>query len=97
MSNQIDRQVKGGRNAFFEDADADRLLAMMMRFMKHHWALYERVRVLESLLEEKGVLLPDGVESFESDSEKDAELDQPLTSIPACSVTSWNVPFPWFR
>ena len=72
----IQRKVKGGRNAFFEHADTDRLLAMLVRFMKHHWALHERVLLLEALLEDKGLLETAATEALQPGAERAARLDQ---------------------
>ncbi|MEO0579048.1 MAG: hypothetical protein AAFZ58_10180 [Pseudomonadota bacterium] len=67
--------VRGGRHAFFEHADSDRLLAMLMRFMSEHWVLRERVHHLERLLVDKGVLGPEELESLCLDQAADGALD----------------------
>lgn len=76
MGEAITRKVKGGRAAFFENAETDRLLAMLMRLVTEHWALKERVLVLESLLAENGILAEDALESFRPDADLDARWDQ---------------------
>lgn len=75
MTDQLTRQVAGGRDAFFENAESDRLLAMMMRFMTSHWALQERVMVLEKLLADNGVIESGAVEKYSPDAETDADWD----------------------
>ena len=76
MGEAVTRKVKGGRAAFFDNPDTDRLLAMLMRLVTEHWALKERVLVLESLLAENGVLAADALESFRPDADLDARWDQ---------------------
>ena len=76
MNDAVKRTVKGGRSAFFENADVDRLLAMLTRLMSEHWALKERVMTLEALLAEHKLLPKDAVETFEPDPEEDARRDQ---------------------
>ena len=68
--------MKGGRRAFFEDAETDRVLAMLLRLLTEHWSLKERVMTLEALLVEHGVLTPEQLESFQPPAETDAALDQ---------------------
>ncbi|MEM9529851.1 MAG: hypothetical protein AAGA23_02910 [Pseudomonadota bacterium] len=72
---ELSRTVRGGRKAFFDDPNADRLLAMLARLLESHWALRERCAVLEKLLVSKGVLGPLELEAFELDAEADAALD----------------------
>lgn len=73
MSEPIEPTVRGGRNAFFKDADVDRLLAMLMRLTNEHWVLTERVRAMESLLELHGLLPKDAVENYMPDAEQNAQ------------------------
>ena len=70
------KKVKAGRPAFFSDPDIDRLLAITVRLMTEHSVLTERVRTLESLLIESGVISRDQLESFEPSPEQDAEWAQ---------------------
>lgn len=76
MSESVTRQVKGGRAAFFENPETDRLLAMLIRLLTEHWALKERVMTLEALLTEHGVLPADALESFAPNAERDTVWDQ---------------------
>ncbi len=76
MSDNVTRKVEGGRRAFFENAETDRLLAMLLRLLTDHWALKERVMSLEQLLVEHGVLTQEQLESFEPATEVGAQWDQ---------------------
>lgn len=71
----IGRAVRGGRQAFFEHADSDRLLAMLMSLASEHWVLRERVHLLERLLTDKGVLTADELDALQPDAEMDQALD----------------------
>ncbi len=71
----LTRQVKGGRKAFFDNADSDRLLAMLTRFMTEHWVLRERVELLEKLLLQKAVVSPEELEALRSQADIDQALD----------------------
>ncbi len=75
MTQRVDKAIQGGRAAFFDNPESDRLLAMLMRFMTDHWALKERVLVLEKLLVEKKLLDADSVESFTPDAATDQDWD----------------------
>ena len=76
MSDNVTRKVEGGRRAFFENAETDRLLAMLLRLLTDHWALKERVMSLETLLVEHGVLSEEQLESFEPSADLGANWDQ---------------------
>lgn len=76
MSDSVERSVKGGRAAFFEDPDVDRLLAMLTRLMTEHWALKERVMALEKILAESGALDEAALEVWQPSAETDAEWDR---------------------
>lgn len=76
MNDSLTRKVKGGRRAFFENPETDRLLAMLLRFLTEHWALKERVMSLEATLVEHGVLTAEQLESFEPTAELGANWDQ---------------------
>ncbi len=70
------KKVKAGRPAFFSDPDIDRLLAITVRLMTEHSVLTERVKTLENLLIQSGVISRDQLESFEPSPEQDAEWAQ---------------------
>ncbi len=72
----ISKQVKGGRKAFFDDPQQDRLLAMMTRLMAEHWALRERLLTVEALLAERGSITAADIESFSPDPALEAEWNQ---------------------
>lgn len=75
MAGTVSRRVKGGRHAFFESADSDRLLAMMMQLVTEHWATRERVLVLEQLLVDKGILNEAEIDQYRPDPKTDAAWD----------------------
>ena len=70
MTDAINPAVRGGRKAFFDDPDVDKLLAMMMRILNEHWVLSERVKTLEAVLEDLNVVPPGSVEAYEPDDEQ---------------------------
>lgn len=72
MNEPIQPAVRGGRSAFFKDADNDRLLAMLMHLVNEHWVLTERVKSMETLLELHGVLPKGAVEDFKPDPQQNA-------------------------
>ncbi len=76
MSEAVTRRVKGGRAAFFENPETDRLLAMLMRLVTEHWALKERVMALETLLVESGAVSAEALDKFRPDPDLDARWDQ---------------------
>jgi hypothetical protein len=67
--------VQGGRNAFFENAESDRLLAMLMQLVTEHWAVRERMLVLERLLVDKGLLEDGEIDGYRPDPDHDARWD----------------------
>ena len=75
MTAKVSRAVQGGRNAFFENAESDRLLAMLMQLVTEHWAVRERLLVLEQLLVDKGVFENDEIDAYRPDPERDASWD----------------------
>lgn len=75
MNAKVSRTVQGGRNAFFENAESDRLLAMLMQLVTEHWAVRERMLVLERLLVDKGVLEENELDAYRPDPDRDANWD----------------------
>ena len=67
------KAVKAGRPAFFSDPEVDRLLAIIVRLMTEHSVLNERVKSLEALLEQSGVIAEDAMERFQPTQEQDAQ------------------------
>ena len=76
MSQRVSKTVTGGRAAFFENAESDRLLAMLVQMMTEHWALKERVLSLEAQLTQHDILPADAVESYVPKGEQDGQWDQ---------------------
>ena len=75
MATTVSRRVKGGRNAFFDNAESDRLLAMLMQLVTEHWANRERTLALEQLLVDKGVLTEGELDAYRPDPATDAAWD----------------------
>jgi hypothetical protein len=76
MTDSVERTIKGGRAAFFENSETDRLLSMLMRLATEHWALKERMLTLEKLLDAQGIVHADALEAYRPDAETDALWDQ---------------------
>jgi hypothetical protein len=76
MTKTVDRAVIGGRAAFFEDPESDRLLSMLMRLVTEHWALKERVMTLEAVLAEHKIIPTNALESYLPDADEDARWSQ---------------------
>ncbi len=70
------KAVKAGRPAFFSDPEIDRLLAIIVRLMTEHSVLNERVKSLEALLTQSGVITGEALEQFEPTQEQDAQWAQ---------------------
>ena len=70
------KTVKAGRPAFFSDPDIDRLLAITVRLMTEHSVLTERVKTLESLLIESGLIKQETLDAFEPSEAQEAEWGQ---------------------
>ena len=65
---------KGKRSVFFDDPAVDHLMSMVLALGSDLWSLRERVYVLESVAESKGLFLHDDVEKFTLTEEQEAEL-----------------------
>lgn len=76
MTEPVQRTIKGGRAAFFENPESDRILCMLMKMMSEHWALKERVLTLEALLLEHDILPAGAVASYRPAAEENARRDQ---------------------
>ena len=66
--------TKGKRSVFFEDPAVDHLMSMVLALGSDLWSLRERVYVLESVAESKGILLSEDVEGFELTQAQQQEL-----------------------
>ena len=56
--------VKGGRKFFFEQAETDMLLSMLLSLMAEHSSVKDRLVKLESFLSDKGLLDDEELASF---------------------------------
>lgn len=66
----LPRIAKGKRPSFFDDPAVDHLLAMILELASELSATRERLAVLESVMEEQGMLAPDMVENHVLSEEK---------------------------
>ena len=66
-----DKTVRGGRPSFFSNPESDRLLAIIVRLLTEHSVLAERVKTLEALLDQAGIISSDQIEAFEPNQELD--------------------------
>lgn len=71
----LPKKAKGARPYFFEDANQDKILAMLMGLVGEVSVFADRVDSLERLLEEKGVLTRDQIASYVPDATVNAERD----------------------
>ena len=86
------RAVRGGRDAFFEHADSDRLLAMLMRLMSEHWVMRERMHLLERLLIDKGVMSAEELDALANEAVSDPALDaESFAFIDAVVASAQNI------
>ncbi|MGB0765983.1 MAG: hypothetical protein ACPGPG_12255, partial [Luminiphilus sp.] len=63
--------VRGGRPSFFSNPESDRLLAIIVRLLTEHSVLAERVKTLEALLDQSGIISSDQIEAFEPNQDVD--------------------------
>ena len=66
-----DKTVRGGRPSFFSNPESDRLLAIIVRLLTEHSVLAERVKTLEALLDQAGIISSDQIEAFEPNQDVD--------------------------
>ena len=66
-----DKMVRGGRPSFFSNPESDRLLAIIVRLLTEHSVLAERVKTLEALLDQSGIITSDQIEAFEPNQDVD--------------------------
>ena len=66
-----DKTVRGGRPSFFSNPESDRLLAIIVRLLTEHSVLAERVKTLEALLDQSGIISSDQIEAFEPNQDVD--------------------------
>jgi hypothetical protein len=63
-----------GMLTFFEDPAVDKLFGVVLALSRENYVLADRVRVLEHLLESKGVVSRDEVDGFAPAGDADAEF-----------------------
>ena len=66
--------VKGKRPSFFEDPAIDHMMSMVLALGSELWSLRERVHILETVAESKGVMLSEDIERYELSPEESARL-----------------------
>jgi hypothetical protein len=66
-------KAKGKRPAYFDEPALDRILSILMAVAGEVWVLRERLDTVERLLEEKGSLTREDIESFVPDRETASE------------------------
>lgn len=70
------RKAKGERPAFFNDPQIDKLLAIIMALTGEVSVLRERLDTIERLVEAKGLLSRQEIETYQADDTAVAERDQ---------------------
>lgn len=73
MARKLERKARGERPYFFDDPNIDKVVAMLMGLAGEVAVLHDRQDTLERLLEARGVLARDDIESFVVTSEVAAE------------------------
>ena len=75
VSELISKKVKGGRKFFFEQAETDMLLSMLLSLMAEHSSVKDRLVKLESFLSDKGLLEDEELASFSPNNEISNAMD----------------------
>ena len=75
VSELVSKKVKGGRKFFFEQAETDILLSMLLSLMAEHSSVKDRLVKLESFLKDKGFLDDKELASFTPNNEKSTAMD----------------------
>ena len=75
VSELISKKVKGGRKFFFEQAETDMLLSMLLSLMAEHSSVKDRLVKLESFLSDKGLLDDDELASFTPNNQTSNAMD----------------------
>jgi hypothetical protein len=60
--------LQQAEQTFFPDPANDRLLAMLMALAAEFWVMSDRMRAMETLLAERGVLRPDDLDRYVPDA-----------------------------
>jgi hypothetical protein len=86
---------------FFPDPNVDRVLGVVMELASELYVLRDRVRTLEQLLEQKGVLSADELRAFEPSAEERAarlaDRDALIARIVAPMTYTADSPAPAFE
>ena len=72
----MSKTAKGKRPVYFDNAEIDKLLAIVMALTGEVSILQERLDTIERLLEAKGVLEISDIEVYEPDEEVTKEREQ---------------------
>ena len=85
MTAILPKHSKGERPYFFDDPAVDKLLAMLLAMAGELSVLRDRLDTLERLVEEKGLINRQDIESYEPDknviAEHDAQREEYLKQI----------------
>ncbi len=68
--------VRGKRYRFFDAQGVDELVSMVMALAQELWTVKERNAVIESLIEEKGIIDSDNIENYPLSDDQKEKLDE---------------------
>ena len=85
MTTELPKHSKGERPYFFDDPAVDKLLAMLLAMTGELSVLRDRLDTIERIVEEKGLISRQDIESYEPDkniiAERDAQREDYLKQI----------------
>lgn len=85
MSNKIDRESPTSFNApdrkIFDDTDTSALGMAIMTLTKELWLQADRLRILEAVLEKKGIDVNQEIDDFQPDEQLQQELQDKGVSM----------------
>lgn len=70
------KKAKGKRPVYFDDAQSDKLLAMVMALVGEVSVLHERLDTLERIAQAKGIVLIEEIEAYQPDEQVAQEREQ---------------------
>jgi hypothetical protein len=70
---QLPRHTRGRRPHFFDDPAVDQLMSVVLELASEVSVLYDRVDAMQRILDEKGSLTREELESWRPDAEAEAE------------------------
>lgn len=70
------KKAKGKRPVYFDDAQSDKLLAMVMALVGEVSVLHERLDTLERLAQAKGIVSIEEIEAYQPDEQVAQEREQ---------------------